>query len=369
MRGLTVYDCTTSVAGAYCSRMFAALGADVVVVESPGGNPLRTAPPWITAGTDGSPPTSAAWAYLAANKRSVVAEGAALEALVAGGDLVLLSCDGDPDEARARADRLRAANPALVVTVLSGFGLTGPYRAYRHSPLVDWAMGGHLLLNGERGREPLAGAGPWSSYLCGGTATITSQAAVFRARVTGRGDVVDVGNMESAAACHQWSLTMYTHLGVRKTRWGNRHGEAHHPLALYRCADGWIVIGAVSRHQWEGMCIATDTVELLADDDLYTPAVRFDRAEEVDAATAPWFLARTREEAVRLLQEQRCPAGQVLALDEVLRSRHLQARAFWTTPDGLGPDARIPGFPFAVGEPVPHRPAPALGQHQQEVTA
>lgn len=333
---------------------------------------------------------SAAWAYLAAGKRSVVdggvvsdgsavdgsavansgavdgrAEATDLDRLAAGVDLVVLSADGDPAVVRARADRLLAANPQLVVTVVSGFGLSGPYAAYRSSPLVDWAMGGHLLLNGERHREPLSGAGPWSSYLGGATATLASQAAVIRARRHGRGDVVDVANMEAAAACHQWTLTIWTHQGVRKTRWGNRHGEAHHPLALFRCTDGWIVIGAVTRPQWEGLCIVTDAVELLADDELFVPAQRFDRFEEIDAAISPWLAAHSRAEAVALLQEHRCPAGQVLALDEVLHSPQLQARAFWTVPDGMGPGARMAGPPFTVGShQVSLAAAPSLGGDQ-----
>lgn len=366
MRGLTVLDASRSLGGAYCTRLFATLGADVSVVEPATGHPLRSAPPWVATGPDG--PVSAAWQYLAAGKHSVVQDdldGDAFAALAAPADLVVLSFDGEAERLAtlARAQRLRAANPAQVVVVLSGFGLTGPYAAFRSTPLVDWAMGGHLLLNGERQREPLAGAGPWSSYLGGATATIGAQAALLRARLTGQGDLLDVGNMEAAAACHQWSITIYTHQGVRKTRWGNRHGEAHHPLALYRCTDGWVVIGAVSRHQWEGLCIAADAVELLADDALYTPAERFDRMEEVDAAINPFFAARSRAEAVTLLQEHRCPAGQVLNLNESLRSPQLEARAFWAVPDGLGPGARLPGAPFRVNDrTVTLGAAPALGQ-------
>ncbi len=365
-------DASRSVGGAYCTRLLAALGADVVVLEPPGGHPLRSAPPWITV-QDGTP-RSAAWAYLAAGKRSVVADldadpdDATLLALATGADVVVLSFDGEEERQRvlARAARLRAADPALVVVLLSGFGASGPYAGYRSTPLVDWAMGGHLLLNGERHREPIAGAGPWSSYLGGATATIAVQAAVLRARLCGEGDLIDVGNMEAAAACHQWSITIYTHQGIRKTRWGNRHGEAHHPLALYRCLDGWVVIGAVSRPQWEGLCIAADAVELLADDALFVPAERFDRMEEVDAAINPFFAAHTRAEAVRILQEQRCPAGQVLNLCEALHSPQLEARGFWAVPAGLGPGARTAGPPFLVnGRPMPLRPAPELGADQE----
>ena len=287
--------------------------------------------------------------------------------LAAGMDLVVLSADGDPGSVRALADRIRTANAALVVVVLSAFGLTGRYRAYRSSALVDWAMGGHLYLTGEPQREPIAGGGPWSSYLAGATATIAAQAAVFRARRTGEGDVIDVGAMESALASHQWSTVLYSHQGVVKRRWGNRTGEAHHPLAIYRCQDGWVVIGAVSAHQWEGLCVAMDAAELLADDSLYAPAARFDRADELDETIGAWATLRSTADVVETLQANRCPAARVLALSETLRDPQLEARAYWAAPVQLGPSARMPLAAFTIGAPVPYQPAPTLGQHQSEV--
>ena len=269
MRGLRVLELAGSPAGAYCGRLFATAGADVVVVEPADGAPTRRLGPWVVdvAGER----RSATHEYLAAGKRSVVLDDADVDAAYRWADIVIGSFDGNPDGARAHHDRVAAADPSTVDVVLSGFGLTGPYVSWRTSPLVDWASGGYLYLTGEPDREPLQGGGPWAAYLHGATAAIGAQAAALHAARTGEGQLVDVGAMESVAAAHQWSLTMYTHTGAVKGRWGRRFGESFHPMGPYQTGDGeWIAVGAASRDQWDNFCITTDTVELLADDSLYS---------------------------------------------------------------------------------------------------
>lgn len=366
MRNLRVLDLSTTIPGAYCSRLLATSGADVVVAEPPGGSPLRLAPPSLGAGR------SAAWEYLQAYKRGIVADPCADSTIGLAGefDLVVLSSNSDAEAVAARAARFRGAHPKLVVTAVSGFGLTGSYRAWRTSGLVDWAIGGHMSLNGEPDRAPLAGGGPWVSYVVGATAAVGSQAALLRAKRTGEGDVVDVGGMEAIAAAHQWSMLIYTHQGIVKRRWGNRHGESFHPLSLHPCADGWVCIAAVSPNQWEGLCIAMDQVELLIDESLYSPASRFDRADELDVLINGWTASHTTADVVEALQANRCPAGRVATLTETLADEHLAYRGFWATPEHLGPNAAMPSLPFQIGSVRPvFRRAPELGEHQAEVAA
>ncbi len=371
MRGLKVLEVSGSPSAAYGARLFATAGAEVVVLEPPTGAALRAAPPWLEPPAPGGTPRSAAHEFLDAYKRSVALDLAdeRVDTLLRWADLVITSTNGDPAAALAFHERVERANPAAVHVVSSGFGLTGRWSGWRASPLVDWASGGHLFITGDPGREPLQGGGPWCTYLAGATAAVGAQAALFRARRTGRGDLVDVGAMEAGAAAHQWSLTMYTHTGTVKRRWGNRHGESHHPMSLFRCADGWVCIGAASREQWENLCIATDQVELLADDRLYAPAERFDRADEIDAALEPWLTARPAAEVVDVLQAHRVPAGRVLTMAEALRDPQLEVRGLWATPAHLGPDARMPGLPFRVGPEPRLRAAPTVGQHTEEVLA
>lgn len=362
MRDVRVLEVAGSLAGAYCGRLFAACGSDVVLLEPPGGGPQRSAPPFVP-GDGGGPARSVVHEHLDAHKRSVALDLAdpAVDESFGWADLIISTSDGDPVGTRRLHQRIAAANPAAVHLVLSGFGLTGPYADWRTSPLVDWASGGYLYLTGEPDREPVQGGGPWASYLSGVVGGVGAQAALFEAFRTGQGQLVDVGAMEVGAAGHQWSLTMYTHTGVVKRRWGPRFGESYHPMSLYRCRDRWISIGAATRDQWENLCIALDRADLLADDDLYAPAVRFERADEIDAAFEPWLLAHDADDAVALLQEARVPASRVQTYAEVLDAEHLAARSFWAEQPELGPNARQPSAPFRIEGAPPFRPAPTLG--------
>ena len=368
MRDVRVLELAGSLAGAYCTRLFATTGSDVVLAEPATGGAVRAAAPWIV--DERGARRSASHEYLDAGKRSAVLDDGELDAAFRWADLVVSTADGDVAAAQQLRSRIAAADASTVHVVLSGFGLSGPYAARRNSPLVDWASGGYLYLTGEPDREPLQGGGPWATYLTGATAAIAAQAALIDAARTGEGQLVDVGAMEAVASGHQWSLTMYTHTGAVKGRWGARFGEAHHPMALYRCADGgWICIGAPSRDQWENFCITTDTVELLADDALYAPGVRFERAAEIDAAAAPFLASHTAEQAVEALQANRVPASRVLDYAEVLASDHLQARDFWLSRDDVAPGARMPGPPFRLGDVCPLTAAPPVGAHTDDVRA
>ena len=375
MRGVRVLDLSEGRAGAYCARLLAMTGADVVVGEPPEGSRLRQSHLVNT----GDGPASAAWEYLRANTASIVVDPATpLAELTRDVDVVVLDVHGDLTSTQAEITSARDAHPRLVAAAITPYGFTGPKSAWRAGPLEHWALGGHMSLNGEPDRHPLPGGGPWLTHLVGATAAIGIQAALVNAATTGRGDLVETSALEALANAHQWSFSLYTHNGVTKRRWGNRFGEQHHPLALYECIDGWICIAAVSIHQWEGFCIAMDQVELLARDDFYVPAVRFDHADELDEIISAWAATKTAAEAVALLQDHQVPSGPVASLDDMLASPQLAARDYWarladadnSTDDGLqhesgtggAPGARLPGPPAHIEGATPRlRRAPALG--------
>ncbi len=350
-------------------------GAEVVVGEPPEGSRLRQS----RVVDSGAGPVSAAWEYLRANTASVVVDpGTSLAELARDVDVVVLDIHGDLTRAEAEILSARDMLPELVVTVITPYGFTGPKSAWRAGPLEHWALGGHMSLNGEPDRHPLPGGGPWLTHLVGATAAIGIQAALVHAATTGRGDLVEISALEALANAHQWSFSLYTHNGVSKRRWGNRFGEQHHPLALYECIDGWVCIAAVSVHQWESFCIAMDQVELLARDDFYVPAVRFDHADELDEIISAWAATKTVAEAVAVLQANQVPSGPVASLDDMLASPQLAARGYWAhlaaahapagdarqDEPGAGgvPTARLPGPPAHIeGATLPFRRAPALG--------
>jgi len=357
MRGIRVLELAGSIAGAYCGRLFACIGGDVALVEPPDGAPTRRLGPWIT-DSQGTR-RSATHEYLDAGKKSVVLSESELDLAFGWADVVISSSDGDPRAIEARHERIAAANPQAVHVVLSGFGLTGPYACWRSTPIVDWASGGYLYLTGEPQREPVQGGGPWAAYIAGTTAAVGAQVALINAVRTGRGELVDVGAMEAVAAAHQWSLTMYTHTGAIKKRWGLRIGEAHYPMTLWQCGDGgWIVAGAPNRDQWERFCITTDSVLLMADDAMYAPAERFERADEIDAHVAPWFAQHSAEEAVALLQANRVPASRVLDFAQMMQEEQVAVRESLEPRTDLGDGVRTIALPFRLaGVESPQRPS------------
>jgi crotonobetainyl-CoA:carnitine CoA-transferase CaiB-like acyl-CoA transferase len=372
MRGVRVLEFSESIAGAYCTRLLASLGADVVTLEPADGSALRQLGPWIadpSAQPADARGRSALHQHLDHGKRSVVAGGEDRDRLIGWADIIVSSCDGEPEQALALHDRIAALNPAASHVVVSGFGLTGPYAHWKHSPLIDWASSGVMYLTGEPDREPLSPGSPVAGCLTGAAAAIGAQAAFFERTCTGLGQLVDVGAMECGAAGHQWSLVMYTHTGVVKRRWGTLLGEAYHPMSFYRCRDGWICIGAATIQQWEGVCLTLDVAELLADPRLYAPAERFERAAEIDAAVQPWLDQHDAADVVDWLQAARVPATRLQDYTQALEAEQLKVRGVWADLPGA-PGGKVLRRPLAFsGVDLPDRPAPERGQHTAAVLA
>jgi crotonobetainyl-CoA:carnitine CoA-transferase CaiB-like acyl-CoA transferase len=371
MKGLKVVDVSTDLAGAYCTRLLAACGADVTRVEPPEGDGLRHQPPLPhVPGTTAR--VSARYEHLNAYKRGIVVDATTasgkpvLDALLGTADVVVSSCNGDPERALAFETEIRTRWPACVHVVTSPFGLTGPYASYKGGELVNWAMSGFLQITGDPDRPPVQGGGPWADYATGATAAVGALAAVR----SDAGQLVDVGTMEVMAAFHQWSLVLYTHQGVVKKRASNMHAESFHPMGPVPCKDGWVAIGIAFVPQWEGMCIAIDKPELLVDDRFQNNAERFDNAEAFNAELFPRLAEIEADTLVEVLQEHRVPAARVLDVSEFLHDRQVGARDFWVKVDVGGAAGMLPSKPFRIptADP-PFRPAPPPGRDTEDILA
>ena len=169
---MKVVERNSSVAGAYCGRLLGMLGAEVIMLEPPGGDPMRRAHPLV--GTWDGQEVSARFEYLNCFKRSACLDPSGEERMMGSADVVVDYVDGDVDRAMADYRRLSAVNPGLVYVAISGFGLTGPYRRYRTNDFIDFASGGYTYITGDPHREPVQGGGPWSGYLVGTTAAVAA---------------------------------------------------------------------------------------------------------------------------------------------------------------------------------------------------
>ena len=366
--GVTVVELGGGVASAYCGRLLAGAGADVVTGEPDSGGPLRSAHPLLP------DRRSALFEYLGMYKRSAVLADGDLDRLVANAGIVIDEVDVEagkpPVLVEERMKRFRTLNPRLVAVVCSPFGLTGPYADRRSSDLVDWAMSGYAAITGDPDREPLQAGGPWCAYVNGLTASVGAMAALRTAEQTGRGQLVDVAAMDAMTALHQWSIVLATHQGVRKRRSGNRHAESFHPLGILPCKDGAVCIAVSSPAQWEGFCLALEMPELLDDERFATGGDRFDNSAELDAIILPWLLARPRREIVERLQECNVPTSPVLDVLSVQDDEQLADRGFWQSLPHLGEGVVAPSLPVRGPVTYSGRPrAPELGEDTESVGA
>ena len=368
LQDVTVIETAQGVAGPFCGRMLAAFGADVIKVEPPEGDRTRRAAPRLPDVSD--PEASALYLYLNMGKRGVSldlrsADGAAaFGRLLEGADVLI-------DDDRAVDSPLP---DGVIRASLSPFGSTGPYAQWRSSPLVSLALGGFLYLSGDEDREPLMIPGYQSEYLAGLHAYSGVLLALCDRDRTGAGRAVDVSEIETLAALHQFTTVMHTYGGlVRRrhgARWENQGGYGRYPITVLPCKDGYVSYAVSTEGQWELLFPMIGRPELLEEPRFATFVERRERADEIDAILIDWMKDKTRHEIFQLAAGSWSePAAPLLELDEVLTDPQLAHRRFFVEIDH--PDAgtlTYPTAPFKMSATPPtFRRAPKLGEHAYEI--
>jgi crotonobetainyl-CoA:carnitine CoA-transferase CaiB-like acyl-CoA transferase len=367
-----VIELTRDIAGGWCGRLLAMLGADVIKVEShanPDGTRRLGPYPGDVPGFE----SSASYRYLHAQKRSLgldvsVPSGARLlERLAATADVLL--DDGtlaQPPEALARYHELLAANERLVVCAFSPFGLEGPECGFVAMELISLAAGGWLTAS-EPGEEPLMPGSSCAAYGAGTFGAIGVLLALRERRRSGRGQVVDAAANEALLSLLAFPTTLFAYGGPDGMYMGHVY-----PFAVFPCADGHLGVSILTQRQWEGLCRLMGREDMLSEPRFADGATRA-RPEVVDeimqiigewAATQPAFATFVAA------QEQRVPLAIIPSPREVLASPQYAAREYWV--DFVDPvlgQLRIPGRPYRASEGTfaPFRPAPALGAHTGEI--
>lgn len=373
LSGVTVLDLSTGVAGPYCTRLLAGLGAQVIKVEPPGGDPTRLLGPFI--GGTPSSEGSALFHHLNAAKKSVTldvddpSDGTILRELLARSQVVVESFSpGRMAELGLGYETLRAGSPALVMTSITHFGQSHPDRGVRGDDLIDLALGGLLFTSGEPDREPISLPGNQALYAAGLNAAVATIAALLQAEVTGRGEHVDVAVVESVLAMVESGTLSDRPDNPRRRRQGNRHGEAH-PMTLLPCKDGYVAVMVPTDADWELFALVTG-IEALQDPKYATVEGRRRNAGEIDAILEPWLRERTRDELFHFAQELRLPFAMVLSPAEVIADPQLKERGFFSYVEhpAVGPvlHARLPWRSSGSGWQAGR--APLLGEHTAEVT-
>ncbi len=355
---------------AHCGKLLAALGADVLKVEPPEGDPLRRGGPFP--GDQPHPEKSGLFLHLQAGKRSLVLDPSDLEGrdrLMAGADAVILG--GRPADLEAAglapAD-LRRRYAGLVVTSVSTFGLTGPYANYLGDELMAYALGGYMLLTGAPDREPIQSYGHLVEYQAGAHAALGPMAALSAREATGVGQVVDVSAMEAATFLIGGVEQQAYFFGEVPRRNGSRlmgfPPQQPYPSTIRPCRDGFVHCHSNNRNR-------ALLGELIPHPRLRDPellSAMTGHADEVDAIMDQWLAGRDRTEAVQSAQAMRLPFTEVFTPGEVVESRHHRERGSLVEVEHpvLG-TVLLPAPPVRMSATPPETgPAPLLGQHNRQ---
>lgn len=377
LAGLRVIDLSEDISGPYCTRLLAGLGADVIKIERPGGDPGRRAGPFP--GDRPHPERGARHLHLNSAKRSVTLDITTctgrrlLDRLLAEADLLVESLPPAAAEPLGLDRRSLARRfPRLVVTSISHFGATGSYRDFLGSEIVDYALGGYLILTGDPEREPIKAYDHQVELQAGLQAAVGSLAALRGVEHGGpsdSGNAVDVAAYEAAIFLLGGPPQAYAMTGQDLRRNGTRLiglGPSHpYPSTLRPCLGGHVHAHSNNRHP-DLLALLIEAPQILDPAILSAPS---GHADEIDAALDAWLADKDKFTAVRAAQELRVPFTEVMAPDEVLAEEHYHARGFWAEVDH--PEAgrlRYPGPPTRLtATPWQSRRAPLLGEHNAEV--
>lgn len=378
LSGLRIVELGDFIAAPFCTKLLADLGADVIKVEKPlMGDWARQHGPFL--GDIPDLETSGLFLNLNTNKLGVT-----LNLETATGRKILNDLLKQADvfvedrplrfvqEKGIGYDSLRETNPSLIVISITPFGRTGPYKDRNAYDISCTGFSAITCTVGYPDREPVVfpmSQGDYQAGICGAIAT---QLALFGRDKTGRGQSVDLAEVDCWATLHTgWGVQDFVSEGRVRQRTGHRAYRRPWPNCVLPCKDGYISLDTVQERQFRRL------VEMIG-----SPAwaleerfkdrekVTEEYAEEADALFGEWLNVHTKEEIFALAREHRVPLAPVKTVDELVNDPHLQERQYFV--DVSHPKAgtlKYPGAPYKLSR-TPweiRRPAPLLGEHNEAV--
>ena len=381
--GLRVLDLSGPI-GNYCGKLFADLGADVILVEPPSGSRSRRQGPFI--GNDPTIEASLNFAYMNTSKRGITldldqADGQAIFRRLASTADLLIESERPGVMAGRGLDHVTLSKhrASLVTTSITAFGQTGPYAGYEADDLVTLALGGMLYLGGYHDGPPMAAYGNQAYAAASLFGAIASMAAVYTAEANGKGDHIDVSAQEAVVMAMENAAQFFELEGSVRKRYGGEQRQAG--SGVYKCKDGYVVMlagGIAANRFWRR------TTKWLLESGV-TEAEAFENPEWLqmkylstsDAKAAfhrifdPFAASRTKAELYEAGRERQIPIAPVATPAEILANRQLRHRGYFAEVwNGVaGRTITMPGAPYRFSA-TPWRvarPAPRLGEHTAEV--
>jgi crotonobetainyl-CoA:carnitine CoA-transferase CaiB-like acyl-CoA transferase len=375
---VTVLDLTQHIAGPYATKLFADMGADVIKVESPSGDPARRLGPF----KDGvsAPEKSGTFFYFNTNKRSVVldlhsqAGRDAFWRLADKADVVVESFrPGALDALGIGWEAIHERRADLPLISVSNFGQHSPYRDYKGSELVLYGFGGEMHSTGRLDREPVKMYGTAALVLSGSVLSTAIMGALFAGRYQGVGQHVDYSIVDShLVGVDRRHATV---MGVQYSGRKSLRAPAAPPVGilagLYQCADGWIDIGGGGA-RFRNVRDFLGNPDWIQDAKWDDPAIQYepDAIQEFNGHFAGWLAERSKLDIWEAGRRARFICGPLLTIDEVYSDANFRGRGFWQQAETAEMGTfDFPGRPFLMSA-TPweyRRPAPRLGEHTHEI--
>jgi len=371
--GIRVLDLTQYEAGPSCTETLAWLGAEVIKIEPPGGEPARL-------GIGDRPDMdSVFFCLLNANKESVTlnlkSERGRLmfESMVTQADIVVENLGpGSMERLGLGYEALARINPRIICASVKGFGSEGSYAGYKSFEMIAQAMGGVMSLTGSPDGPPVrveAGLGDTGAGL---HAAIGILAAIVQRQVTGIGQRVEVAQQDVVVNLTRIHFRDH-HVGVNPIpRRGNRSPGAA-PSNLYRCRpfgpNDYVFIHVANQDMWKTLTRVIGQPELADDPRFAEKSGRVAHVAELEGIVDGWTQKRTKHEVMELLAAAGVPCGAVLDSGEVMSNEHLRSRGMIVDVDHpTRGRMAIPGSPIRLSaSPTEVKRAPLLGEHTAAV--
>jgi formyl-CoA transferase len=369
LKGLVVLDATQVMAGPFCAMQLADLGADVIKIEAPGGDPTRY---WTGAlGTD-SPTFNA----VNRGKRGIVlnlkqpAAQSVFRRLARLADIVVENYrPGVMAAFGLDYAGLVAGNERLIYASISGYGQTGPDASKGGFDLVAQGVSGIMSITGEPGGPPMKCGVPLTDLGAGLFALAAILAALHHRTRTGRGQYIDTSLVEAGVALSVWEATEHLSGGAIPQPTGSAHRFSA-PYQAIRCADGYITLGAANDRLFTRLCGLLGHPEWVERAEFADDSARVRHRVELAALIEAITVAHPRAYWLERLGAHDIPCGPINTYDEVTRDPQIVARNMVVTTNHpvLG-RLRTLGSPLKMSDTptIADRPAPLLGEHTEEV--
>ena len=374
LSGLRILDFTSRSAG-YCGLLLANLGAEVMLIEPPAGDPARYEGPFKH--DSAHPDGSLTFAAYHTNKKGIVIDCETTEgkttfcALARNADVLIEDRPpGYLDRIGLGYQAMNAINPALVMTSITGFGLTGPYRDFKASSLVAFAMGGLMNLCGHPERAPLMGPCDVAYHLGSVHAAFGTLVALYNRRGTGRGDHVEVSVQDVLVADPFLRIiTRYSATGEIPQRTG--HSQSTTVAETYKCKDGYARIFCNQPDHWKRLVAWLGNLPELSDPKFDNVQNRHPLRPVLDRMIEARTSTLDTKTFFDEFQSQRLAAAPINSPSAFLEDPQTKHRRYIVEIDDpyLGRQ-RFPGDPYKFSESPwrIERGAPRLGEHQGAVT-